>query len=105
VIGLAIKQVEAVQAAIFTLIFPIVFVSAAFVPVEGMASFLQPIAEWNPVTFWCELARLWSIGEVALADPGTSWTAEQVVIGSIAWIAILLAIFIPIAIRQYRKLT
>jgi ABC transporter DrrB family efflux protein len=44
-IGLAIKQVEAVQAAIFTLIFPIVFVSAAFVPVMGMSEVLQPVAE------------------------------------------------------------
>ena len=104
-IGLAIKQVEAVQAAIFTLIFPIVFVSAAFVPVTGMASFLQPIAAWNPVTFWCELARYWSIGEVALEDPGTSWTGQQVMIGSAIWIVILLAIFIPLSIRLYRKLT
>src|SRR4026208_658978 len=41
-IGLSLKQVEAVQAASFTWIFPVVFVSSAFVPVAGMASFLQP---------------------------------------------------------------
>jgi ABC-2 type transport system permease protein/oleandomycin transport system permease protein len=104
-IGLAIKQVEAVQAAIFTIVFPVVFVSAAFVPVQGMAEVLQPIAEWNPVTFWCELARYWSIGEVALSDPGTSWTAQQVLVGSVLWIVGLLAIFIPLSIRLYRKLT
>jgi ABC transporter DrrB family efflux protein len=103
-VGLAIKQVEAVQAAIFTLIFPIVFVSAAFVPVQGMSSVLQPIAKWNPVTFWCELARYWSIGPVALTDPGTPWTSQQVLVGSVLWIVALLAVFVPIAIRLYRKL-
>jgi ABC-2 type transport system permease protein/oleandomycin transport system permease protein len=107
-IGLAIKQVEAVQAAIFTMVFPIVFVSAAFVPVEGMASFLQPIAEHNPVTYWCNLARYLSIGEIAVIDPATQvakYTLEELVLRSALWIAGLLAIFIPLSIRLYRKLT
>ena len=69
-IGLAIKQVEAVQAAIFTLIFPIVFVSAAFVPVVGMSHVLQPIARHNPVTYWCNLARWLSIGPGRGGRPG-----------------------------------
>ena len=86
-IGLAIKQVEAVQAAIFTLIFPIVFVSAAFVPVTGMAAFLQPIAEHEPRDV------LVQPGSILVdrrgrprRDPGTSWTAQQVIIGSFVWI-------------------
>jgi ABC-2 type transport system permease protein/oleandomycin transport system permease protein len=107
-IGLAIKQVEAVQAAIFTLVFPIVFVSAAFVPVNGMASFLQPVAENNPVTYWCNLARYLSIGEVAVTDPLTgtlTYTLEELVVKSALWIVVLLAVFIPLSIRLYRKLT
>jgi len=107
-IGLAIKQVEAVQAAIFTLIFPIVFVSAAFVPVAGMSKILQPIARHNPVTYWCNLARWLSIGPVSVIDPVTgaaNYTFHQLVTYSIGWIALLLAIFVPLSIRLYRKLT
>ena len=107
-IGLAIKQVEAVQAAIFTLIFPIVFVSAAFVPVVGMSHILQPIARHNPVTYWCNLARWLSIGPVAVVDPAThvaTYTFHQLVTYSIGWIALLLAIFVPLSIRLYRRLT
>ena len=107
-IGLAIKQVEAVQAAIFTLIFPIVFVSAAFVPVGSMHHALQPIAAHNPVTYWCDLARYLSIGPVGLLDasgvPKYSGVGE-VVTYSIAWMLGLLAIFVPLSIRLYRKLT
>ena len=107
-IGLAIKQVEAVQAAIFTLIFPIVFISAAFVPVGSMSEVLQPIAAHNPVTYWCDLARYLSIGPVGLLDatglPKYSGV-EEVLLYSIAWIVVLLAIFIPLSVRLYRRLT
>lgn len=107
-IGLAIKQVEAVQAAIFTLIFPIVFVSAAFVPVIGMSEWLQPIAEHNPVTYWCNLARYLSIGELGVTDPITQevlYSLGDLIVRSVLWIVGLLAIFIPISVRMYRKLT
>jgi ABC-2 type transport system permease protein len=106
-IGLSLKKVEAVQAASFTLIFPIVFVSSAFVPVVGMASFLQPVARANPVTVWCNLARYLSTGNIAILDPVTKLpvdTFEGLLVKSVMWILLLLAIFVPLAIRLYRKL-
>ena len=107
-LGLALKEVEAVQAASFTWIFPVVFVSSAFVPVSGMASFLQVVARNNPVTHWCNLARFLAVGQVALIDPQTHQpidTFEALVVKSILWIAGLLVIFVPLAIRLYRRLT
>ena len=106
-IGLALKKVEAVQAASFTLIFPIVFVSSAFVPVTGMASFLQPIAENNPVTIWCNLARYLSLGDIGIIDTVTKLpvdTFEGLLVKSLAWIVGLLILFVPLAVRLYRKL-
>jgi ABC transporter DrrB family efflux protein len=105
--GLALKKVEAVQAASFTLIFPVVFVSSAFVPVTGMARFLQPIARENPVTIWCNLARYLSLGNVGILDPNTHLPAasfETLLVKSVAWILVLLVIAVPLAIRLYRKL-
>jgi ABC-2 type transport system permease protein len=106
-IGLSLKQVEAVQAASFTWIFPVVFVSSAFVPVAGMASFLQPIARWNPVTIWCNLARYLANGVQGIIDFDTKLpvdTFEGLLIKSVLWIAVLCGIFIPLAIRLYRRL-
>jgi ABC transporter DrrB family efflux protein len=106
-IGLALKEVEAVQAASFTWIFPLVFVSSAFVPVAGMASFLQVVARNNPVSDWCNLARYLAIGDVALIDSVTHQpfdTFEGLLVKSVIWIAALLAIFVPLAIRLYRRL-
>ena len=106
-VGLALKEVEAVQAAIFTLVFPVVFVSSAFVPVAGMAPFLQPIARANPVTVWCNLARYLANGNLGILDVNTKLpidTFEHLLIKSALWIVGLLIIFVPLAIRLYRKL-
>jgi len=106
-IGLALKQVEAVQAASFTWIFPVVFVSSAFVPVAGMSGFLQVVARNNPVTIWCNLARYLSSGPVAIVDFQTRVpvdTFEGLLFKSAAWIIGLLVVFVPLAIHLYRKL-
>jgi ABC-2 type transport system permease protein len=108
-VGLAIKEVEGVQAAMFTGIFPIVFISSALVPVQGMVSWIQPIAEHNPVTIWANCARVLALGDVALpTDPGTkipTTTLEGLLLLSTIWIVGLLIVFVPVSIRMYRRLT
>ena len=107
-IGLALKDVEAVQAASFTWIFPVVFVSSAFVPVRGMASFMQVVARNNPVTIWCNLARYLSLGDEGIIDSATKLpidTFEGLLVKSLIWIVGILVVFVPLSIRLYRKLT
>ena len=107
-IGLSLKEVEAVQAASFTWIFPVVFVSSAFVPVEGMAPFLQVVARNNPVTYWCNLARYLALGDAGITNPVTGVpvdTFEALLVKSVIWIVALLVIFVPLGVRLYRKLT
>ena len=107
-IGLALKQVEAVQAASFTWIFPVVFVSSAFVPVVGMASFLQVVARNNPVTQWSDLARYLALGDAGITDVMTHQpidTFEGLLLKSTLWIVGLLVVFVPLSIRLYRRLT
>jgi ABC-2 type transport system permease protein len=105
VVALAIKEVEGVQAAMFTGIFPIVFISAALVPVQGMISWIQPIAEHNPVTIWANSARVLALGDVALPPNYGPQSLEGLLVGSVLWILGLLAIFVPLAIRMYKRLT
>jgi ABC-2 type transport system permease protein/oleandomycin transport system permease protein len=107
-IGLSLKQVEAVQAASFTWIFPVVFVSSAFVPVVGMAPFFQVIARHNPVTHFCNLARYLALGPQGIIDPATGIpvaTFHYLIAISALWIVGLLLVFVPLAIRLYRRLT
>src|ERR1044072_1804437 len=88
-VGLSLKKVEAVQAATFTMIFPIVFVSSAFVPVVGMGPFRQVIARTNPITNWGNLARCLPVGPAAIVDPQTHLPAntfDALVFLSVIWI-------------------
>ncbi len=100
-IALAVKKLEAVQAAAFTGIFPLVFMSSALVPVEGMDRWVQVVARNNPITHWANLARYFAIGEF----PTMGGSAEQLILWSVIWIGVLLAIFMPLSIRLYSKLT
>jgi ABC-2 type transport system permease protein/oleandomycin transport system permease protein len=100
-IALSVKKLEAVQAAAFTGIFPLVFISSSLVQVSNMTSFLRPIARNNPITHWANLARYFAIGDF----PNMGGSVEELIVLSAAWIVVLLAIFMPLSIRLYSKLT
>jgi ABC-2 type transport system permease protein/oleandomycin transport system permease protein len=100
-IALSVKKLEAVQAAAFTGIFPLVFMSSAIVPVVGMAGWVQVIARNNPITHWANLARYFAFGEYSTMGG----TPEQLMLWSALWIVGIVAVFTPLSIRLYNKLT
>ena len=99
-IALAVKKLEAVQAAAFTGIFPLVFMSSALVPIRGMEPWVKVIARNNPITHWADLARVLALGEYQ----GSGSMGTLILLSGI-WIAVILAIFVPLSIRLYHKLT
>ena len=100
-IALWVKKLEAVQAAAFTGIFPLVFMSSALVPVEGMDGWVQVIARNNPISHWANLARVFTVGQY----PTSGGSTEELILISLAWIVGLVAVFMPLSIRLYSKLT
>jgi ABC-2 type transport system permease protein len=103
-IGLRIKDPESVQAASFVWIFPLTFASSAFVPVSSMPGWLQPVANANPVTIWANTLRALTLGNDTLAERMLlGHTTITLLLWSALWIAGLLAVFVPLAIRMYRK--
>ena len=59
-LGLNVPTVEVGQQVIFTVLFPITFISTAFVPLAALPTWLQPFAEWNPTsTLTASLRVLW----------------------------------------------
>ena len=83
------------QAASFVWVFPLTFASSAFVRVESMAGWLQWFARNNPITHAVNGARYLVLGE--------PWGTATDVWITLAWAAVLLAVFIPLAISNYRK--
>lgn len=97
VIGMMVKNVETAQVAGFIWVFPLVFASAVFVPVETMPDWLRAFAEINPVTVVVN-----SVRGLMLSNLGDYDLAKNVVL-SFVWIGGILAVFIPLAVRLYRR--
>ncbi len=103
-IGLSVGSPEVAQTAGFIWLFPLTFLSNAFVPTQGMPSWLQPIAEWNPVSAIVAAERQLFGNPNPFAD-GTTLPQQYPILVSLVWIALLLAIFMPLAVRRYRTAT
>ncbi|HEY7562739.1 MAG TPA: ABC transporter permease [Gaiellaceae bacterium] len=92
-IGLVASSPEAANGYGFTIIFPLTFVSSAFVPIASMPGWLQPIARANPITFMVDAVRALFIGTPA----GNSiW-------GTLFWCVVIIGVFAPLSAWRYRR--
>jgi ABC transporter DrrB family efflux protein len=91
--GLAIGDEESVQAFGLIWLFPITFLSSAFVPIATMPGWLQAFANNQPVTYVINTMRALALGGPVEAN---LWK-------SIAWLAGIFIVFLPLAVRTYRR--
>jgi ABC transporter DrrB family efflux protein len=99
-LGLVVRSAEAVQAATYMVVFPLAFTSSVFVPTQTMPGWMQPFAANQPVTVATNALRGLVLGQGAL-PPGRT-VAAQVVL-ALLWAAAIVAIFVPLAVRAYRR--
>jgi ABC transporter DrrB family efflux protein len=103
-VGIGVRSVDAVQGVMFTLVFPMTFLSNAFVPIDSMPNWLQHVAVWNPAsTMVAAVRHLFGNAEAPLSH--TSWALEHATLMSLIYCVGLLAITMPLALRAYRKRT
>jgi ABC-2 type transport system permease protein/oleandomycin transport system permease protein len=93
-IGLLVKDPETAQVAGFLPLFPLTFASSAFVPVQTMPSWLQDFATYQPVSVTVNAARALFSGQ-----PSWHYTWQLLI-----WVAAILALFVPLSVRAYRRL-
>ena len=91
--GLAIGDEESVQAFGLIWLFPLTFVSSAFVPIQTMPGWLQAFANNQPVTYVINTMRALALGGPVEAN---LWK-------SIAWLAGIFIVFAPLAVRAYKR--
>ncbi len=96
-IGLAIKDEESVQAFGLIWVFPLTFVSSAFVPVASMPGWLQAFANNQPVSQMVGAMRALALGHPPQAPYG-----DHLWLGPL-WMVAVMAVFIPLAVRTYRR--
>jgi ABC-type multidrug transport system permease subunit len=92
-IGLLTSTPESANSVAFIVVFPLTFISSAFVPVSTMPTPLKQFAEVNPFTIVVDALRhLW------LGAP-----AHNYVWGSVVWSLVIIAVFSPLAVARYRR--
>jgi ABC transporter DrrB family efflux protein len=99
-LGLTIRNSEAIQAAVYLVVFPITLTSSVFLPTETMPGWLQAFVEHQPMTIVANALRGLTLGQGALTA-GHSVTTETML--ALAWTAGILTVFAPLAVRAYRR--
>ena len=102
-VGLSAKDFRTVQNVSFLVTFPLTFLSNAFAPTTGMPRALQYFAEWNPVSTMVAACReLFGLENQFGATAG-SFPSEHPLITSLFYMVVIMAIFMPLSLRKYRK--
>ncbi len=105
--GLSLKTVEAVQAATFTLVFPFVFASTAFLPDQQFPGWLQAWSHVNPVSIWSATIRSLTLGDLYTKAPSAFFghvpPLGTLLLESTAWFVGILAVFSYLGVRVYRR--
>lgn len=99
-IGLAFRNAEAIQAAVYMVVFPLTLTSSVFLPTNTMPDWLAAFAEHQPITIVSNTLRGLTLGEQAL-PAGHTITGE--LFTTAAWTLGILVLFAPLAVRTYRR--
>lgn len=103
-VGLNSKSPESAASFGFIVLFPLTFVSNAFVPTQHMPGWLQVIANWNPVSAVIAGARdLW--GNPNPSATIQAWPMQHPVEASLIWTVVILAVAAPLAARFFKLRT
>jgi len=94
-IGMIVSSPEAANSVGFIAVFPLTFISSAFVPVQSMPEVLQSFAEVNPFTIVVNALRALWVG-----GPAGNYVWE-----AFLWSLAIIAVFAPVAVMRYRRAT
>ncbi|WP_406725828.1 ABC transporter permease [Streptomyces sp. GD-15H] len=104
-IGLSVRTPEAATSGGLIWLFPLTFISNAFVPAENMPSFLQTLANWNPFSATVQACRQ-LFGNLPAGYPvPDAWPMQHPVWASLIYSVLIIVIFRTLAVRKYRSAT
>lgn len=104
-LGMTVRSPEVINNASFMILFPLTFISNAFVPIHTMPEVLKNIAEWNPVSALVEAARQLFGNTDSGFPPPTAWTLQNPFVTVFIGIAVMLLIFVPLCVRKFESIS
>ena len=103
VVGLVVPSPEVVNNASFIVIFPLTFIANTFVPTNKLPSVLRVIADWNPLSAVTQAARQLFGNTGSVPRPDHPWSLHHPVLYTLLWVLGILIVFVPLAVRQYKR--
>lgn len=104
-VALLVRTPEVVNNASFIVIFPVTFIANTFVSISNLPGPLATFANWNPVSSVCQAARELFGNTDPSAPVPDAWAMQHPVAYTLIWVVIILAVFVPLSIRLYRRAT
>ncbi|WP_227978988.1 ABC transporter permease [Nocardia spumae] len=103
VVGLLVRAPEVFNNASFMVIFPLTFIANTFVPSDVLPTPLRVIANWNPVSAVTQATRD-LFGNTSPMNPTPDvWSLQHPVTTTLIWVVAILVIFVPLALRQFKR--
>jgi len=103
-LGMSVRSPEVINNASFIILFPITFISNAFVPIETLPGPLKTFAEYNPVSALVQAARE-LFGNEGSAPVPDVWTLQNPVLTVLIGVVVLLVVFVPLCIRKFAQIS
>jgi ABC-2 type transport system permease protein len=103
VVGLLVRAPEVFNNASFMVIFPLTFIANTFVPSRQLPTPLRVFAEWNPVSAVTQATRDLFGNTSPLMPTSDVWSMRHPVITTLIWVVVLLAVFVPLSLRQFKR--
>ena len=102
-IGLSVKSVEVANSAGFIWMFPMTFISNIFIDITLLPTVFRVIAEWNPMSALVAATRELFGNTSDQLPTSSAWPMENPIVASLLWMVVILGIFVPLSIRQYKR--
>jgi ABC-2 type transport system permease protein len=103
-LGLAVNGPESAQSIGLIILFPLTFVSNAFVPTNGLPNWLGTVAAWNPVSAVVAAVReVW--GNPNPSSTLSAWPMQHPVAAALIWSLAILGVAIVVATRLFKRRT
>jgi ABC-2 type transport system permease protein len=103
-LGVTARSTDAVTGIGFLVIFPLTFLSNAFVPAGGLPDGLRAVAEWNPVSVMVAAVRT-LFGNPTALPADAAWPLAHPVLSALVWCALIVAVTVPLTVWRFRART
>jgi ABC-2 type transport system permease protein len=104
-LGMLVRSPEVINNVSFLVLFPLTFISNAFVPSETLPTPLRVFAEFNPVSALVQAARQLFGNVPPLSQVSEVWTQRYPILTVLIGIVVVLLIFVPLAVRKFKQIS